>query len=148
MLQLVFRQGAPADHFPKILKENAGQGTCLPPVQQIPMKGGQMHPPRQESDAWQELTQTKLKTKSPSSQQVLVFCSQGCKGSTWSTTTWKKTYPGWQASSWLGQAGLSFPSLKQNLHWTQSPVAAFFFCFGLIIGRWGGEVVSCEFLNC
>lgn len=58
----------------------------------------------------------------------------------------KKTNPVWQASSQLGQADPSFPSLKQNLQWkqrfwTESPVAALF-------GPCGGEAVSCEFPNC
>lgn len=72
--QLVLVQGAQADHLLRKLQGEAGQGMCLPPVQQVPVKGRQMRPPNQETAEWQELTQPRLLMESLRSLQVPDFC--------------------------------------------------------------------------
>lgn len=72
--------GAQADHVPRTLHEKAGQGTCLPLIQPVPVKGGQMPPPWQESNEWQEPTQPKLLMKSLSSQVSAPLDANGAHG--------------------------------------------------------------------
>lgn len=56
-------------------RDKQGKGCAFPPIQQVPVEGGQMHPPNQETTEWQELTQPKLLMESLRSLQVPDFCS-------------------------------------------------------------------------